>query len=139
MVLAATSGWSTTRHWLHHAAVRTAVHTLLLVAERLYRQAREEGAAAPDAVGVASDRAEGSDPVTRSDPVKRSPESIELPSDCCNVSGGVAVAPAVAVAAADALPDQMQHPFPIEKAPEVPPEIWLVIMRFFLRSDWAVC
>jgi hypothetical protein len=37
-VRAATSGWSTTRHWLHHAALREAVHTVLLLAERLRRQ-----------------------------------------------------------------------------------------------------
>ena len=29
------SGWSPARHFLHHAAVRDAVHTMLLVAERL--------------------------------------------------------------------------------------------------------
>jgi hypothetical protein len=40
-IRAATSGWSTTRHWLHHAAVRTAVHTLVLVSERRRRLAKD--------------------------------------------------------------------------------------------------
>ena len=34
-VRTATSGWATAQHWLHHATVRTAVHTLVLVSERL--------------------------------------------------------------------------------------------------------
>jgi hypothetical protein len=39
-VQAATSGWSSTRHWLHHANLRGgAVHTLALVSERLQRAA----------------------------------------------------------------------------------------------------
>ena len=41
-IRAATSGWSTTRHWLHHAAVRTAVHTLVLLSERLRRLAQDD-------------------------------------------------------------------------------------------------
>ena len=40
MVRAVTSGWSASRHWLHHTNVRTAVHVLLLVSDRLRRQAR---------------------------------------------------------------------------------------------------
>jgi hypothetical protein len=34
-VRAATSGWSASRHWLHHRCVRIAVHVVLLVSERL--------------------------------------------------------------------------------------------------------
>jgi ankyrin repeat protein len=41
-IRAATSGWSTTRHWLHHAAVRSAAHTLVLVSERLRRSAKDD-------------------------------------------------------------------------------------------------
>jgi ankyrin repeat protein len=39
LVFAATSGWSATNHWLHHANVRAAVHTVLLASERLRQQA----------------------------------------------------------------------------------------------------
>ena len=43
-IRAATSGWSPTRHWLHHHAVRAAVHTLVLVSERCRRLASDGGA-----------------------------------------------------------------------------------------------
>ena len=37
LVIAATKGWSHARHWLHHDGVRTAVHAVLDVTERLLR------------------------------------------------------------------------------------------------------
>jgi ankyrin repeat protein len=69
-IRAATSGWSTTQHRLHHIAVRNAVHTLVLVSERRRREAKDE-------------------------------------------DGG-------------------------ELLPHMPAELWLVIARFFRRSDWPV-
>ena len=45
-VRAATSGWSTKTHWLHHPGVRKAVHVTLLVAERL-RRSNGTGALSP--------------------------------------------------------------------------------------------
>jgi hypothetical protein len=38
LIKAATKGWAPTTHWLHHVGVRTAVHTMLLVGERLQKQ-----------------------------------------------------------------------------------------------------
>jgi hypothetical protein len=38
LIKAATRGWAPSRHWLHHSGVRTAVHTVLQVGERLHRQ-----------------------------------------------------------------------------------------------------
>ena len=35
LVIAATKGWGRARHWLHHDGVRTAVHAVLDVTERL--------------------------------------------------------------------------------------------------------
>jgi hypothetical protein len=69
LVRAATSGWSTAWHWLHHIAVRTAVHNVVLVSERLHRNP----------------------PATTA-----------------------------------------------QGLPHMPPELWLVIARFFRRSDWSV-
>jgi hypothetical protein len=40
----AINGWSPARHHLHHRGVRVAVHTLLLVAERLERDGEEAAA-----------------------------------------------------------------------------------------------
>jgi hypothetical protein len=42
VIRAATSGWSPTRHWLHHAAVRAAAHTVVLVSERLRGSAKDD-------------------------------------------------------------------------------------------------
>jgi hypothetical protein len=38
LIKSATQGWAPSTHWLHHVRVRTAVHTLLLVSERVHRQ-----------------------------------------------------------------------------------------------------
>jgi hypothetical protein len=38
MTKSATQGWAPSTHWLHHAHVRAAVHTLLLVSERVHRR-----------------------------------------------------------------------------------------------------
>ena len=73
-VRAATSGWALTRHWLHHAAFRKAVHTILLVAERLHRQGK--GNAPPAMQGLV--------------------------------------------------------------LPQLPPELWVLMMRGFRRSDWII-
>jgi hypothetical protein len=66
--LAATSGWAPSRHFLHHLAVRNAVRTVLLCAERLENDGQE----------------------------------------------------------------MMPH------LSHVPPELWLCVLGFFLRSDWTV-
>jgi ankyrin repeat protein len=39
-VRAVTSGWSASRHWLHHSNVRSAVHTIVLVAQRRLQHAK---------------------------------------------------------------------------------------------------
>jgi hypothetical protein len=78
-VRAVTSGWSATRHWLHHTTIRTAVHAVLSIAERLRRQA------APPEEGWAE--------ASQANPLL---------------------------------------------LPQLPPELWFVIMRFFLRCDWPV-
>jgi ankyrin repeat protein len=36
LIKAATRGWTPTAHWLHHTNIQTAVHTILLVSERLH-------------------------------------------------------------------------------------------------------
>jgi hypothetical protein len=38
LITDAIKGWAPKRHWLHHANIRTAVHILLLVSERLHCQ-----------------------------------------------------------------------------------------------------
>jgi hypothetical protein len=43
LLRSATQGWSPSTHWLHHARVRAAVHTLLLVSERVHRQSIQQG------------------------------------------------------------------------------------------------
>ena len=45
LVRQAVSGWSPSRHWLHHGGFRAAVHTLLLVNERGWRLASATAAA----------------------------------------------------------------------------------------------
>ena len=46
-VRTATSGWATVQHWLHHATVRTAVHTLVLVSERLRQVTKDDDEVLP--------------------------------------------------------------------------------------------
>jgi ankyrin repeat protein len=53
LIKAATRGWAPTAHWLHHTNIRTAVHTVLQVFERLHRQSAMQhggGNIAPTAV-----------------------------------------------------------------------------------------
>jgi ankyrin repeat protein len=92
-IRAATSGWSATRHWLHHPTVRTVVHTVLLVAERLHQEAH----AVRSTASVAASSVEGTHP---------------------NINAAAIV------------------PTTDDAFPQVPSELWLAIMRFFLRSDW---
>lgn len=51
----ATVGWRPTTHWLHHAAFRTAVHSALLVSERLRTKAHASNAATASDSVVADD------------------------------------------------------------------------------------
>jgi ankyrin repeat protein len=90
LIKAATQGWAPPRHWLYHAGVRTAVHTVLQVCERLYREH-----------------------------VSATPEKSN--KQCRGRRGG-------ATATTDA------------KAvlPILPLEMWIVIMGFFLRRNWAM-
>ena len=44
LVRGATAGWTRQLHWLHHAGVREAVHTVLLLAERLWTRRLALGA-----------------------------------------------------------------------------------------------
>jgi hypothetical protein len=97
LVRAATSGWAPASHWLHHTAVRTAVHTVLLVTERLVRIA-DAGMSRTD---VSSPRESG-------------------------ISGETEVEPADANAS---MPMWL---------PELPPELWCVVLGFILREDWNV-
>ena len=55
LIRAATSGWSPTSHWLHHTAVRTAVHTMLLVSARLAKLAGQSREVTEDATDTVSD------------------------------------------------------------------------------------
>jgi hypothetical protein len=121
IIHAATSGWSPARHWLHHPTVRTAVHTVLLVAERLHGQARLEVESADadvtaTAAAVASSAASGAAVVAAVSAA--AVDGVAAPATKKPSNHATATAPTT-------------EPFP-----EIPPELWLVIMRFFLRSDW---
>ena len=66
LVAAATSGWSPITHQLHHKGVRDAVHTLLLIAERLWQlhasaADKEPGSSTGTNTGTGSDGSDGSD------------------------------------------------------------------------------
>jgi hypothetical protein len=75
LLKSATQGWAPATHWLHHARVRTAVHTLLLVSERVHRR-----------------------------------QSFQRRGRSAAILG----------------------------AASMPPEMWIGIMRFVLRSGWQV-
>lgn len=89
---AATSGWTTSTHWLHHSGFRTAIAAVLYTSERLRRDAYESG---------------------------------------CGGSGGGGSA--VEDADAPARASTALHVLPV-----LPPEMWLVILTFCLRSWWGV-
>jgi hypothetical protein len=78
LIKGATRCWAPPTHWLHHAGVRVAVHTMLQVSERLHR----------------------------------------LHS---------------ALPVAEAITGEQLRMLPI-----LPPEMWIAIMGFFLRRNWAV-
>ena len=48
LIQLATSGWSPKTQWIHHRAVREAVHTVLLVSERLRRQSTPSISSGPE-------------------------------------------------------------------------------------------
>ena len=75
LIKSATQGWAPSTHWLHHVHVRAAVHTLLLVSERVHRR-----------------------------------QSVQRRGRSAAILG----------------------------AANMPPEMWLQILRFFLRSGWQV-
>ena len=102
MVRAAYRGWAPARHWLHHAGVRSALHELLLVAERLRR--RELGTTSAPALAAGSSSSRGGARRVSARKAGRAPQQ---------------------QAAMQQLP------------PLLPPELWLVVAGFVLRSWWA--
>ena len=109
-------GWAPPRHWFYHAGVRKAVHTVLLTGERLQhssrlRQLEHERAAAASTVGgsVAVGRVGATGNTRRI----RGNESGDY--EAGNSEGACTL-----------------------QLPAFPPEMWVVVMRFFLRSDWMV-
>jgi ankyrin repeat protein len=111
LATAALTGWSPRVHWLHHAGVRAAIKTCLLVAERL-RWHRTVPAAPPQTEKVAL-------PLKRS---RCSRSSRILRSHCTPKQTERRVLMAVC------------HP----RAVVLPPEIWLLLLSFVRRGDFAV-
>jgi hypothetical protein len=136
LIKAATRGWWTTRHWLFHVGVRTAVYTTLLVAARLEtswaateyaaRAERQEhhGADVHWEGGAGADAGAGShEQLSMNENPARGAD--------VRVRGG-ATADDAAAARLVLIDGQTS-----EVPPLLPPELWLVIMKFFGRSHWA--
>jgi hypothetical protein len=153
LVLAYTSGWAATRHWLHPVSVRAAVHTVLLVAERLYRQAHASASAAAgagaDAAGADAAGADAAGAGAAGTGAAGAGAGTSAYA-CANavVDGAEVGAGTGNDAGTGGLP-LVQHsvhrtlPTPVAVGgkgvlPEMPPELWLAIALFFLRSDWPV-
>jgi hypothetical protein len=83
LITATTRGWAPVRHWLYHSGVRTAVHTVVQVSERLHRQA----------------------------------SATKQPGPISQRTG--------------------QSATPAAVLPILPPEMWIALMMFFLRSNWS--
>jgi hypothetical protein len=116
LVVAATCGWSRVRHALHHQGVRTAVHALLLVSERLRRQF----------YAIASTTIATTAITTTTTLFTATGNTTTVKAFGGGVGGGAAALTSVAVGG-----DGVSTPL-------LPPEMWLAIMSYFLRRDWAV-
>lgn len=124
LVIAAFKGWSPSRHWLYHAGVRRAIHTLLLIAQRLQTPqllapdataaAAAAAAAIPTAlaIGVTGDAAAAA--VVTEDLSSESGEAQLRDGSGSGHGGGNAAA-----------------------LPWMPPEMWFFVMGFVLRQHFA--
>jgi hypothetical protein len=99
-----------TRHWLHHVGLRTAVHTVLQVSERLMRRHAMEVEADvhTSGSGGSGSGSGGGLGVGKCQTLIRFTEMFE--------GGG-------------------SEAFDL---PILPPEMWIAVMAFFVRSTWAV-
>jgi hypothetical protein len=118
LVRAALSGWSPSTHQLHHRTFQTAVHTLLLVVERLSRMA--DGAGVATAIAIADARTDGfsSHPVTV--------------GGADSFSGGDTSHSGANSPIGSVVANMVE-----EDEKWLPPELWLEVAGFFLRSDWS--
>lgn len=143
-----TRGWSTRSHWYHNAGVRAAVHTLMLISERLHRQVHDPGEVGGAVGGDGGDGSEGGgSSITGGSgggvggwdigAVDEAAEPVE------HGQGTASVKPAHATAAteeeATALP-AAEAVAGAEAVPAVllPPEIWLFICSFMMRHWWDI-
>ena len=119
-VIAATRGWGPTRHWLHHVGVRTAVHTLLLVSERLARKQDAllcEEAAVEEGATVAADGGGG----------------------CGNAAAAAAAGGGDGGGDGDGDGGVLREGEECDLALcTLPPELWLVVASFCNRCDWTI-
>lgn len=107
LVIAAFKGWSPSRHWLYHAGVRRAIHTLLLIAQRL----QTPQLLAPDATAAAA----AAIPTALATAVTGDAAAAQLRDGSGSGNGGGNAA----------------------ALPWMPPEMWFFVMGFVLRQHFA--
>ena len=121
LIIAAFKGWSPSRHWLYHAGVRRAIHTLLLIAQRL----QTPQLLAPDATAAAA---------------------AAIPTALAIAVTGDAAAAAVVteVLSSESGEAQLRDGSGSGNGggnaaalPWMPPEMWFFIMGFVLRQHFA--
>ena len=116
LVKASFQGWHRKRHWLFHSGVRLGVWTTLLLAERLRRRHQDVGQDdTPSSGGTAHGHGGGGG------------GGADPPEDAADVCMQLRRVTRSSTAAQRASSPPL---------PQLPPELWMFIKSYFLRSDW---